>query len=266
MSVSFALVWAPTLLGYSVALASYGATIGQLIYYARAFPNDRRPLKILVRPPMFDSAHTFLGTSSIYTTFIQCRRNTSLGCIVDLPRYSLKAGIFMVFLITSMVQAFYAQRVWIISGQNRVITFGVIASTTAQFARTPTSQVLSSSKYQAWSAVASATCDAIITSSVFYYLRPGRTGSIRRGNIIKRLNLVFIQMGLLSFINALALVILYFVQESQLGQYLAAAPSIILSKTYVNSMLAVLNSRKSIRDQRDHPPTEIDVPTLPTIY
>ncbi|KAF8835320.1 hypothetical protein BDN67DRAFT_1015655 [Paxillus ammoniavirescens] len=254
MSTSFALVWAPTLLGYSVALASYGATIGQLIYYARAFPSDRRLLKILEYLP---ELYTLPSTG--FTGF-----------------YFLKPGIFMVFLVTSMVQAFYAHRVWIISGHNRVITFGVIASTTAQFvlglmvmgdvARTPTSEVLSNSKYQAWSAFASATCDAIITSSVFYYLRPGRTGFIRRGNFIKRLNLVFIQMGLLSFINALALAILYFVQESQLGKYLAAAPSIILSKTYVNSMLAVLNSRKSIRDQRDHPPSEIDVPTLPTIH
>ncbi|KIJ13140.1 hypothetical protein PAXINDRAFT_14040 [Paxillus involutus ATCC 200175] len=129
-------------------------------------------------------------------------------------------------------------------------------------ARTPTFEVLSNTKYQVWSAVASATCDAIITSSVFYYLRPGRTGFIRRGNIIKRLNLVFIQMGLLSFINVLALVIL----DGQDGQYLTAAPGVVLSKTYVNSMLAVLNSRKSIRDQRDHPPTDVDVPTLPTIY
>ncbi|KIJ13148.1 hypothetical protein PAXINDRAFT_100845 [Paxillus involutus ATCC 200175] len=294
MSTSFALIWAPTLVGYSVALAAYGATVGQVIYYARAFPSDRRPLKILVFSVfMFDSAHTILGTSSLYTTFIQCRGNTSPGCILYVPRV-LPAGLFVIFLVTFMVQAyvpnplegvltyfnsaldsFYAHTVWIISGQNRVITFGVIASTTAQFvlglmvmgdvARTPTIEVLSSSKYQAYSAFASATCDAIITSSVFYYLRPGRTGFIRRGNIIKRLNLVFIQMGLLSFINALALVILYFVQETQLGQYLAAAPAVILSKTYANSMLAVLNSRKSIRDQRDHPPTEIDVPTLPTI-
>ncbi|KAF8835322.1 hypothetical protein BDN67DRAFT_975457 [Paxillus ammoniavirescens] len=182
----------------------------------------------------------------------------------------------MIFLVTFMVQAFYAHRVWIISGHNRVITFGVIAFTTAQFvlglmvmgdvARTPTMEALVNSKYQAWSASASATCDAIITTSVFYYLRPARTGFIRRGNLIKRLNLVFIQMGLLSFINALALTILYFIQDGRVGQYLTAAPGIILSKTYVNSMLAVLNSRKSIRDQRDHPPSEIDVPTLPTIY
>ncbi|KIK79577.1 hypothetical protein PAXRUDRAFT_160967, partial [Paxillus rubicundulus Ve08.2h10] len=164
------------------------------------------------------------------------------------------------------LDSFYAQRVWIISGRNRVITFVVVWHLTCSRTRTPTFEALSTSRYQAWSAFASAACDAMITSSVFYYLRPGRTGFIRRGNIIKRLNLVFIQMGFLSFINALVLAILYFVQDGQLGQYLVAAPGIILSKTYVNSMLAVLNSRKSIRDQHDRPPTEIDVPTLPTIY
>ncbi|KAF8834843.1 hypothetical protein BDN67DRAFT_975715 [Paxillus ammoniavirescens] len=168
-----------------------------------------------------------------------------------LPEFKLSAGCSTYF--NSALDSFYAHTVWIISGHNRVITFGVMASTTAQFVvigdvvRTPTLEALVNSKYQAWSSLSSATCDVIITTSVFYYLRPGRTGFIRRGNIIKRLNF-------------------YFIQDGQVGQYLTAAPGIILSKTYVNSMLAVLNSRKPIRDQRDHPPTEIDVPTIPTIY
>ncbi|KIK78291.1 hypothetical protein PAXRUDRAFT_79855, partial [Paxillus rubicundulus Ve08.2h10] len=186
MSTSFAWVWAPTLIGYSVALASYGATIGQVIYYARAFPSDRRLLKILVRAAllriffgMFDSAHTVLGTSSLYTTVIQCRRNTSMSCLLNVPRQFMKAGILMVFVVTFMVQAFYAQRVWIISGRNRVITFVVVWHLTCSRTRTPTFEALSTSRYQAWSAFASAACDAMITSSVFYYLRPGRTGFIR---------------------------------------------------------------------------------------
>ncbi|KIK75742.1 hypothetical protein PAXRUDRAFT_98543, partial [Paxillus rubicundulus Ve08.2h10] len=184
MSASFASVWAPTLIGYSVALASYGATIGQLIYYVGAFPSDRHLLKTLVRAAllrdfMFDSAHTFLSTSSLYTSFIRCRKNFSLSCRLDLPRYLLKAGIFIIFVVTFMVQAFYAQRVWIISGRNRVITFVVVWHLTCSRTRTPTFEALSTSRYQAWSAFASAACDAIITSSVFYYLRPGRTGFIR---------------------------------------------------------------------------------------
>ncbi|KIJ10787.1 hypothetical protein PAXINDRAFT_16257 [Paxillus involutus ATCC 200175] len=135
------------------------------------------------------------------------------------------------------------------NGYNRVVTLGVIVSAIGQISlgmvvmdqiiRTPTFDVLSNSRFTSWSPLASAVCDAIITSSVFYYLRPARTGIVRRGNIIKRLNLVFIQMGLLSLINALALVVLYNIQEHQLGEYLTAAPGIILGKTYVNSMLAV---------------------------
>ncbi|KIJ10785.1 hypothetical protein PAXINDRAFT_101915 [Paxillus involutus ATCC 200175] len=110
--------------------------------------------------------------------------------------------------------------------------------------RTPTFSVLSDSRFTSWSALSSAICDAIITSSVYYYLRPARTGIVRKGNIIKRLNFVFIQMGLLSFINALAVVLLYSIQDRLLGQYLTAAPGIILGKSYVNSMLAVSASKK----------------------
>ncbi|KAF8833292.1 hypothetical protein BDN67DRAFT_1017729 [Paxillus ammoniavirescens] len=79
----------------------------------------------------------------------------------------------------------------------------------------------------------------MITSSVVYYLRPARTGVTRRGNVFKRLNLVFIQMGSLSCINALAMVVLYYIQGHLSSKYLTVVPGIISSKTYVNSMLAV---------------------------
>ncbi|KIK81673.1 hypothetical protein PAXRUDRAFT_832698 [Paxillus rubicundulus Ve08.2h10] len=47
MSTSFALMRGPTYLGFAVALVSYGATIGQLIHYARAFPSDKLHVKLL---------------------------------------------------------------------------------------------------------------------------------------------------------------------------------------------------------------------------
>ncbi|KAF9220417.1 hypothetical protein BS17DRAFT_787358 [Gyrodon lividus] len=256
---------------------SYGATIGQLIFYVRAFPCDRLLVKILVLVVfILDSTHTYLSASVTYRVFILCRMDASpsCSCLLSLSR-ELTMGAFVVCGITFMVQVFYAHRVWIISGQNRVLTFLVIALTTTQFLlglmvvveilRTPTFETLSSSRYMALSAVASAICDAMITSSVFYYLRPERTGITRRPNI-KRLNLVFVQMGSLSFMNALTVVVLCYMQDQVLGQFLIAAPSLIATKTYVNSMLAVLNERKYIRDQQLDRLTTMELPTIPTIY
>ncbi|KIK77938.1 hypothetical protein PAXRUDRAFT_834797 [Paxillus rubicundulus Ve08.2h10] len=215
----------------------------------------------------------FQSVSTSYSLLIRCRRNTSPSCVVYLPWGSV-LGTLLLYWIAFLVQIFYAHRVWIISDRNRVITVMVVASAITQFLfglmvvadgiRTPTVAALSFSRYTPWAAVASATCDAMITFSVFYYLQPARTGVARRGNVIKRLNTVFIQMGLLSFINAMSMMILYYIQSTDVGKILVVAPGMILSKTYVNSMLAVLNARKSIRDQ-EHA-TEISVPTIPTIY
>ncbi|KAF9220418.1 hypothetical protein BS17DRAFT_344671 [Gyrodon lividus] len=266
----FALIWGPTHIGFTIAAASYGATVGQLLFYIRAFPCDKLIVKILVFIAfILDSVHTFLSASVLYHVFIHCRMNTSPSCVAALP-WELTMSTLIVGCITFMVQVFYAHRVWIISGRNRALTLLVLASTTTQFLlglmvvaeaiRTPTYQALSSARYTPFSAIVSATCDAMITSSVFYYLRQARREDI------KRLNVVFVQMGLLSFINALAVVVLYCIQDHTLGKYLTAAPGLILSKTYVNSMLAVLNARKPIRDhQRDHTVT-MELPAIPTIY
>jgi len=73
-------------------------------------------------------------------------------------------------------------------------------------------------------------------------------------------------MGLFTFINALAMVVLYTIQHRTLGQFLTNAPGVILSKSYVNSMLAVLNARKGIRDaQQNARAHSIELPTLPTL-
>jgi len=188
-------------------------------------------------------------------------------------------AIFFINCITSMVQLFYAHKVWIISDRNRFLTLLVIAATITQFlsgslaiaeiVRTPTFAVFSSTRYMPVSAIARAVCDAVVTISVFYYLRPARTGNIREtkfAKFIRRLNLVFMQMGLLSFLDALATVIIYYVQYHQPGQYLVLASALVLSKTYVNCMLAVLNARQSNRKEEQYRTSTIEVPTLPTIY
>ncbi|KIN96638.1 hypothetical protein M404DRAFT_242551 [Pisolithus tinctorius Marx 270] len=71
-------------------------------------------------------------------------------------------------------------------------------------------------------------------------------------------------MGLITFMGALAMTILYF-QDQLVGKYFTAAPGAILGKTYANSMLAVLNARKSIRDQQQAQALPLEIPTLPSI-
>ncbi|KAF8835316.1 hypothetical protein BDN67DRAFT_984698 [Paxillus ammoniavirescens] len=260
-----ALIWVPSYVGFTIAAVSYGATIGQLAFYVWAFSRDKLLVKVLVFIVFCLSGVDPLS----YGYLAGLCGLRPMGFDGEHTTVPLVMGNVLKTLLQSFppVRGFYAHRVWIISAHNRVITFVVVLPTEVvidEVIRTPTFGCLSSSKYTPLCALATAICDAVITSSVFYYLRPGRTGVTRRGNMINRLNFVFVQMGSLSFINALAMVIFYYIQDHRLGR-LTAAPGIILSNIYVNSMLAVLNARKSIRDQHDHP-TAIEVPTIPTIY
>lgn len=69
---------------------------------------------------------------------------------------------------------------------------------------------------------------------------------------------------LITFLNTLAIAILYH-QDNMVGKYLTTAPGTMKSKTYSNSLLAVLNARKSIRDQQQTQASPLDVPTLPIL-
>ncbi|KIJ61229.1 hypothetical protein HYDPIDRAFT_116216 [Hydnomerulius pinastri MD-312] len=271
-TLSFEVMWGPGVVGFMVAVALYGVGIGQFIYYARAFPRDSKPIKALVSLVcILDNFHMCSLSAFYWKLLISCHMNTSYDCTVRMP-VVLIIGVFLVYLVTFIVQSFYAHRVWIISGRNKYVTAAVFASAALQLAfgsicielvsRNQTYVTLFSSKFSPLSAVASAVCDALITLSVFYYLRPS---TIRRGSYIKQLSNVFVGMGLFSFINAIAMVILFCIQDHTLGAFLTAAPGIILSKTYVNSMLAVLNARKPIRDQQRAHRTVIELPTIPTI-
>ncbi|OAX33961.1 hypothetical protein K503DRAFT_775055 [Rhizopogon vinicolor AM-OR11-026] len=104
--------------------------------------------------------------------------------------------------------------------------------------------------YPALAAGSSSVCDALITTSVAYFLRTKRSQMHRRENYIRQLKIVFMEMGLMSCIMSALLAVTLTFQDPQARQYWAAAPAPILIKTYFNSMLAVLNARKVIRERQ----------------
>ncbi|KAF8130286.1 hypothetical protein EV363DRAFT_1450687 [Boletus edulis] len=276
-TVPFQLEWGPGLIGLTVAIAFYGVGVCQFAFYLWAFPHDMVQLKSLVSIVfILETVQTSGLILAFHHLLIHCRLNDSPECTTYLSA-SLLVVICLSFCITFTVQCFYAHRVWIISGRNRVITSVVFLFAAAQLVlgllftagmiHTPTFQLLATLKFSPLAAVTSAVCDALIMGSVMYYLRPARTGVNRRDNYIKRLNIIFVQMGLLSFINALAVAIMYYIQDHGTSQFLTGGPGFILSKTYVNSMLSVLNARKSIREERKaRAERAIEIPTIPTIY
>jgi hypothetical protein len=124
-----------------------------------------------------------------------------------------------------------------------------------------------STKWSPISTFASALCDCVITGSIWLFMRPARTGNIRRKsrNYISDMMWVFVNMGLLSCILAITVTVVYMFQDGLIGQFYTAAPGAVIAKSYMNSMMTVLNTRKSIRERERLGYNLTELPTIPTI-
>ncbi|KIK36222.1 hypothetical protein CY34DRAFT_811442 [Suillus luteus UH-Slu-Lm8-n1] len=70
-------------------------------------------------------------------------------------------------------------------------------------------------------------------------------------------------MGFFSCMMAITVAVLYLFQDGLIGQFYTAAPGAVIGKSYMNSMMAVLNARRSIRERERLDLT--DLLTMPTI-
>ncbi|KAG2339122.1 hypothetical protein BDR05DRAFT_635015 [Suillus weaverae] len=295
---SVELMWGPGAIGFMIATAFYGIAFGQYIFYLRSFPEDSKRLKLFIMMVFcLGTIHEYALIGMYWSILISCRRSTSLECTTKLPWQML--GVFMACWIVFAVQCFYAHRVWIITEYNRLITgiicafattafvFGTITGGLIFYTRNPVD--LFGKKWCQVSAVAGALCDILITGTVWWFLRPARTGNVRsKPDLLNKLTQIFVNMGLFTWYvqcykrvehshhevfqhcgnhDGCARLFQYQVQDGGLGQFYSALPGSLLAKTYLNSMMAVLNARKSIRErqQLEVGRSPMELPTIPTI-
>ncbi|OAX35314.1 hypothetical protein K503DRAFT_376933 [Rhizopogon vinicolor AM-OR11-026] len=256
---SLVLGWAPGFIGYAVSLGMSGVCAGQMVFYMKTFVNDRKSIKLVVILVfVVDLFHTYCTSALYWKLLVVCRRNDSPKCQI-IP-WELFTGILLACALSFIVQCFYAHRIWIITCKNRKLTGSVLVTALAQYGLGTSAAILTAQTRNAASAftsrleipysVASATCEALISGIILLYLRPGRNGVKRSNNYIQQLIVISVQMGVFNSLVAIVWLLLHFIQG---GSYWTAFPAAILCKSNANSLLAVLNARKSIRSQqRNH--------------
>ncbi|KAG1752034.1 hypothetical protein EDB19DRAFT_2021809 [Suillus lakei] len=274
------LMWEPGFIGFVIATAFYGTAFGQYLFYVRWFPQDSRKLKLFIMMVFcFETIHQYSLIGIYWSILISCRRSTSLECTTRLP-WQMLLGVLMAYWIIFAVQCFYAYRVWI-SECSRIYESEVSLNSSSHgtksldhrhylCARYCIIRVWHDLKWFNWSQLASfasASGDAIITGAIWWFLRPARTDNVRSRSrsYLNELMWIFIQMGLFSFIVATTMVVLYQFQDGLIGQFYTAAPGAVLGKSYMNSMMAVLNARKSVRERERLARNVMELPTIPTI-
>ncbi|KAK0488430.1 hypothetical protein IW261DRAFT_349059 [Armillaria novae-zelandiae] len=240
--------------GATIAAVCYGITILQTVVYYKLNPNDpwifRYSVALLL---ISDTLHVALSTHGLYFYLIQSFGNY----LALLSKVIWSFPLLINVLINSGVQALYAVRIWKLGRKfHTILPWFIIIPVAATFGTGlyviydayTLSNFLDISKirpciYTVFSTMTAA--DFIIAGVMCFYLHKGRsmtTFSSTTKTIVKLMRIIVIS-GLLTSACSLLTLISYIVWPDTL--IFLAIGTFILPKLYINSLLAMLNSRKS---------------------
>jgi len=245
-------LWGPPFVGAMICLSFYGVTVAQTIFYCKSFPRDPLHIKCLIAFLFaMDTIHVYCLSSGFWQFLIVGRIDVNLLIVTP---WTISTSIIVTYIIAFVVQTFFGYRVWIISNGSRVIT-GIIGITAliqiasgmgvaAYIIMSKSMGSIFDNQAGNFELSSSVLCDITITSSLVYYFRRHRTGVKRTEIALQKLVRVTINTGLLGTVAAFVGLVLFHVTR---GQYMCVAAHFLMSKCYVNSLMATLNARESIR-------------------
>ncbi|KAH8994330.1 hypothetical protein EDB86DRAFT_3168474 [Lactarius hatsudake] len=251
--------------GLLVSTTLLGLTIAQTCIYFWNYRNrDPKPLKFFVAFVTFiDALHTIICAYAIYWYLV-----LNFGNVDNLQygMWAMNAQVVLSTVIFVSVQLYYARRVYILS-QSLIspIIIVVLVFIAAFFASFFLAKEIAlkrfsyfhSSTWMSYIALSSATVgDILIATSMCWSLYRRRTGFARTDSVIMTSMAYSINSGLLTGLLSLASSISIVVSPSSM---IWLAFFWAMSKCYVNSLLAMLNSRDHVRglqsttDRQDNP-------------
>lgn len=249
----FAELVSPLVIGTMIACPLFGVTVAQAIWYFRNYPQDSNHLKYWIAAVVIiDGVQTFSVAEATRVVYLRGRLSLdySHGIILDL---------YVSCITVTMVQLAYAYRVWILSGKNRYVTSALAFLTFSQFTSGIGMSILQQINGDVTllhSAVSDAigtiefgstvACDLLISASMAYYLNKHRqrSGIRRTENLLEKLIVYVIGIGLLTSIFAIIVFVTWVALPKQL---IFLTFHSIISKLYVNSLLVTLNARSGFR-------------------
>ncbi|EMD32776.1 hypothetical protein CERSUDRAFT_99153 [Gelatoporia subvermispora B] len=240
----------------SMAFSSilFGVTLLQTYTYYDRYSDDPKYLKSFVFLLfVLDLIHMVSVIDSLWFDLVPNYGNIAVFSTVPIG-LALETGTTV--SIGALVQCFFALRVWLLSRRNPLLPILIVALSLAYFSvgiyytaatrlRPTHAAVL---KIQ-WSALTTLSlglaADIIITLSLVYYLLKSRSGLTRTDKLIDVLIVYTVNSGLLTTVAAICTLVLDRVLKNTLWDVI---PYFLISKCYVNSVLATLNAREKLRN------------------
>ncbi|EIW57917.1 uncharacterized protein TRAVEDRAFT_65520 [Trametes versicolor FP-101664 SS1] len=238
-----------------LACIMFGLTTHQTYRYYRLYPTDLLSLKILVFIIlMLDVLHTISGIHICYFYLVTNFFNP--GRLAD-GVWSIRLIILETGLIILCSHCFYARRLFFLSNRNWIpvatiaslllVEIGFcIAAAIESFVQVSFAKFIRYN-YLLWTIlVVAVAIDVLAAGTLTYYLRKSRTGFRKTDSMVDILMVYAINTGLSTSILSVAALICALVMPDNL---VYSAILLICSKMYSNSLLAVLNSRRSLLDK-----------------
>ncbi|KAL5483128.1 hypothetical protein ACEPAI_8357 [Sanghuangporus weigelae] len=187
-------------------------------------------------------------------------RKTHENVLTRVFSRTIAVSIVATGLVTYIVQLFFTYRVWRFSKRNIYLTVFIICMATARLASALATgiQMIRLGRFSAFingfrwlftfGLALSCVIEILLTSSLCYYLRVNRSGHSTMDEIIHKLLIYSISNGILTTFGSF-LAMLFAVITSH--NFLFIALHFIISKCYVNSLLATLNSRDALKKRHD---------------
>ncbi|EMD41628.1 hypothetical protein CERSUDRAFT_120642 [Gelatoporia subvermispora B] len=239
----------PVMLGTVLSSIFFGITFLQTYQYYDQYWDDPLGLRIFVAVlGILDAAQL---VTLVYTNWWYLIAN--YGHPIPGIVASLQIELITTTTITSLVQCFFAKRLWVLNRKHTPVVIFVIMLSIAQWGLalsymikgTHLETLVSITRLSAASIACGATADLLISISLCHFFYRNRTGVKSTDKVLHVLIIYAINTGLLTTLFAICTVTL---EVSLLGTQWDTIPYFSLSKCYVNSVLATLNARTKIRE------------------
>ncbi|KAI0353785.1 hypothetical protein OH77DRAFT_1427086 [Trametes cingulata] len=238
-----------------LGLIMYGLTLHQSYRYYRLFPRDALVLRLFVNlTVILETVHIVLCMHVCYYYLVTSYFKPFV--LLD-GVWSIRILPVSTVLIILVSESFFARRVYLIGGQYRaiVVFVPVLMLAILGFATAATVEAFIRPTFADFEKVTWLTSagfgvavlvDFLLTGALIVVLQKSRTGFKRTDSLIDLLIIYAINTGLLTGIFSVLSFIFAITSPSKL---IYSAFNIIAAKSYANSLLAVLNSRKGLMDK-----------------
>ncbi|KZP12886.1 hypothetical protein FIBSPDRAFT_1049803 [Athelia psychrophila] len=239
-------------IGFAISLSLFGVSIAQTAFYSYHFRRDGMFKKSsVVVLSMVDFLQTVVLADMFWEMLVDHSLPSAGSSVSNEPPWQIAVFILTSLFMNCFVQGFFCQRVWRVSGGNvRLLSIIIISSLMSLLVGVVGAALCAIPPFRINLApfvhahfLTLILADGTISGSLIYHFNSSRLGMPRSEPVMRQLIWLSMNTGLiLCFFTT---VNYYMAINYSSASYLA--PTFILSKLYLNSMMAALNTRRHFR-------------------